>query len=108
MLIVQLTDLHIRPRGVACNRVSETNMLTEQAFRAVRAMRPKPDLVLITGDLTECGLPAEYDNFAAILRRSLPGPVYVVPGNHDRRDILRDRLAHLPGVTADPEFVQYT
>jgi 3',5'-cyclic AMP phosphodiesterase CpdA len=108
MLIVQLTDLHIRPRGVACNRVSETNMLTEQAFRAVRTMRPKPDLVLITGDLTECGLPAEYDNFAAILRHALPGPVYVVPGNHDRRDILRERLAHLPGVCADPDFVQYT
>jgi 3',5'-cyclic AMP phosphodiesterase CpdA len=34
-------------------------------------------------------------------------PVYVVPGNHDRRDNLRACLAHMPGVTADPEFVQY-
>jgi len=108
MLIVQLTDLHVRPRGVACNRVSETNMLTEQAFRAVSRMQPKPDLVLITGDLTECGLASEYDNFAAILRRCLPGPVYVIPGNHDRREVLRERLAHLPGVSADPSFVQYT
>ncbi|HVY14863.1 MAG TPA: phosphodiesterase [Rhodopila sp.] len=108
MLIVQLTDLHVRPRGMACNRVSETNMLTEQALRVVRRMQPQPDLVLITGDLTECGMPAEYENFATILRRALPGPVYVVPGNHDRRGNLRQHLAYLPGVTGDPEFVQYT
>jgi Icc protein len=34
-------------------------------------------------------------------------PVYVVPGNHDRRDNFRKNLAHLPGVTTDPHFVQY-
>ena len=92
MLICQLTDLHVRPVGKPANRVSETNLFTERAFRAVTRLTPRPDMVVITGDLTECGLPAEYDNFAAILRRSLPAPVYVVPGNHDRRDILRDRV----------------
>lgn len=107
MLIVQMTDLHVRPRGQASNRVSETNMLTEQAFRVVRGMRPAPDLVLITGDLTECGLASEYEMFSAILRRSLPGKVYVIPGNHDRRENLRAGLRDLPGVTSDPEFVQY-
>jgi 3',5'-cyclic AMP phosphodiesterase CpdA len=107
MLIVQMTDLHVRPRGQASNRVSETNMLTEQAFRVVRGMRPAPDLVLITGDLTECGLTSEYEMFSAILRRSLPGKVYVIPGNHDRRQNFRAGLRNLPGVTSDPEFVQY-
>jgi Icc protein len=34
-------------------------------------------------------------------------PVYAVPGNHDRRDNFRKILAHLPGVTTDPHFVQY-
>jgi 3',5'-cyclic AMP phosphodiesterase CpdA len=103
MLICQLTDLHVRPVGQAANRVSETNMLTARAFRAVAAFRPRPDAVLITGDLTECGLPAEYDNLAAMMRQSLDLPVYVVPGNHDRRGNFRTALAHLPGVTADPD-----
>jgi 3',5'-cyclic AMP phosphodiesterase CpdA len=107
MLICQLTDLHVRPVGMASNRVSETNMFTERALAAVAAFRPAPDLVLITGDLTECGLPAEYDNLNAILRRTMTMPVHVIPGNHDRRVNLRQALAHLPGVTADPEFVQY-
>jgi 3',5'-cyclic-AMP phosphodiesterase len=30
-----------------------------------------------------------------------------VPGNHDRRDNFRAGLAHLPGVSSDPDFVQY-
>jgi 3',5'-cyclic AMP phosphodiesterase CpdA len=107
MLIAQLTDLHVRPVGVAANRVSETNMLTERACRVAAALRPRPGAVILTGDLTECGLPAEYENLAAILRRALPLPVYVIPGNHDRRDNFRRLLAHLPGVTADPVYVQY-
>ena len=107
MFIAQLTDLHIRPRGVASNRVSETNTLTERACRAVAAITPRADAVIITGDLTECGLPAEYENLAAILRRTLSVPVYVIPGNHDRRDNLRAGLAHLPGVGSDPIYVQY-
>jgi len=108
MLIVQLTDLHVRAAGVPASRVSETNMLTEQAFRAVRALTTPPDMILITGDLTECGVAAEYENLAAILRRSLPNRVYVVPGNHDRREVLRAVMPHLPKISDDPAFVQYT
>src|ERR1700728_5454829 len=107
MLICQLTDLHVRPKGAAANRVSETNMFTERAFRVVAGFTPRPDVVIITGDLTDCGLEAEYANLSAILGRTLSMPVYVVPGNHDRRDNFRAGLAHLPGVSSDPDFVQY-
>lgn len=107
MLIAQLTDLHVRPVGKAANRVVETNTFAERALRAVAALEPLPDVVVITGDLTECGLPAEYANLARMLRQYLAMPVLVIPGNHDRRGALRDGLAHLPGVTADPRFVQY-
>jgi Icc protein len=108
MLICQLTDLHVRPIGIAASRVLETNMLTERACRVVAGFKPQPDVVIITGDLTECGLVAEYANLSAILGRTLMMPVYVVPGNHDRRANLRAGLAHLPGVTRDPDFVQYS
>ena len=62
---------------------------------------------MISGDLTECGLVAEYELLAGLLARTLRMPVYVVPGNHDRRENLRQVLHHLPGVTSDPDFVQY-
>ena len=105
MLICQLTDLHVRPDEAAAN--PETNTLTERACRVAAAFTPLPDVVIITGDLTESGLEAEYANLSAILGRTLAVPVYVVPGNHDQRENLRAGLAHLPGVTADPYFVQY-
>ncbi|HEX4172297.1 MAG TPA: phosphodiesterase [Acetobacteraceae bacterium] len=108
MLICQLTDLHVRPVGKPANRMSETNMFTERAFRAVARLAPRPDVVVITGDLTECGLDQEYANFSHLLRRFLPMPAFVIPGNHDRRSNLRAALKHLPGVTSDPDYVQYT
>lgn len=108
MLIAQLTDLHVRPRGQPANRVAETNMFVERAFRAVAAFTPRPDVILLTGDLTECGLATEYSQLVQLMRRCLPPvPVFVIPGNHDRREQMRESLAHLPNVTADPVYVQY-
>ncbi len=102
MILCQLTDLHLRPPGRLSNDVVDTNRLTEQAFRAVAAFDPRPDAVVITGDLTECGLPEEYAVLVDLLRL-LPMPVFVIPGNHDRRENLRAALA-LPG---DASHVHY-
>jgi 3',5'-cyclic AMP phosphodiesterase CpdA len=107
MLICQLTDLHVRPVGQPANRLSETNMFTERAFRVVARLNPLPDIVVITGDLTDCGLDAEYANLNHLLRKFLPMPVFVIPGNHDRRGNLREGLKHLPGVIANRHYVQY-
>jgi Icc protein len=107
MLICQLTDLHVCAVGVSSNRVSETNTFTARAFRTVAGMKPAPDVVVITGDLTESGMPPEYVNLSTLIRQHLPMPVHVIPGNHDRRDNFRRDLAHLPGVTTDPTYVQY-
>ena len=107
MLICQLTDLHVRAPGAVVARVSETNMLTERAFRRVAALRPTPDAVVITGDLTEVGSAAEYANFRRLIGKYLTMPVYVIPGNHDRRGELRAALPDLPGVITDPVYVRY-
>jgi 3',5'-cyclic-AMP phosphodiesterase len=106
MLIAQLTDLHVCARGRPASRVSETNMFAERAFRAVAAAADRPDVVLLTGDLTENGLAAEYRELAGMLRR-FPLPVFVIPGNHDRRGPLREHLGDLPLVCSDPTFVHY-
>lgn len=104
--LVQLTDLHVRPPGVPSSRVVETNAMAERALRAVAALRPAPDAVVITGDLTECGLAEEYRVLAAMLDRTLAVPVHVIPGNHDRRAEMR---AHLPGVRAAADgFLHHT
>jgi len=80
-------------------------MLTERALRAIAGLQPRPDVLLITGDLTDCGLVEEYEVLARLLGRC-PVPVLMVPGNHDRRDNLRRVFAHLPGMREDREFIQ--
>jgi Icc protein len=107
MLIAQLSDLHVRPRGIPAARVVETNMLVERALAVIAALTPRPDVVVVSGDVTECGRPEEYAMAAELFRRYLTMPVFVVPGNHDRRDNFRAGLGHMPGVTDHPDFVQY-
>lgn len=107
MLICQLSDMHLCREGEAAYRVVETNMLTERAFRAVAALRPHADMLLLTGDLTFDGQEDEYEELLRLLNRHIECPVYVIPGNHDRRGPLRAVLAGLPGVTSHPHFIQY-
>lgn len=106
MLIAQITDLHVRPRGLPAYRVAETNMMTERAIDALIALRPRPDVVLITGDLADCGLVEEYRQLKLFLRR-LDLPVLMVPGNHDRRDSLKEVFADHPLVVEDKDFIQF-
>lgn len=98
MIIAQITDLHARPLGRLCNRVVDSNAMLARAVDALRAVRPAPDVVLATGDLTDTGGIEEYRVLRQELDR-LPMPVYLVPGNHDRREGLREVFgdaAYLP------------
>ncbi|SDU15713.1 phosphodiesterase [Stappia sp. ES.058] len=90
-LIAQITDLHIRPRGLACYRVSETNMLAERAVAALNALAPQPDAVVVTGDLADAPDEREYAGVQRILSR-IKAPVFVIPGNHDSPAMMRDLL----------------
>jgi len=107
MLIAQLSDLHIRPHGTRAYGVVETNPLVERAFQAVAALDPRPDVVILSGDLTDYGLDEEYDILADLIRRHLRMPVYLIPGNHDRRAGMKTRFGHLPGIGDDPDFIHY-
>jgi Icc protein len=73
------------------------------AVESLHALRPAPDAVLVTGDLTEHSHDAEYDQVRELLA-SLDAPLFVLPGNHDDPAALRRHLA-VPGDDAGP--VQY-
>ena len=69
--LIHLTDIHFG---------TEDRGAVEAATDFVQAQAP--DVVVVTGDLTRNGLPAEFEAAARWLER-LPGPVVVTPGNHD-------------------------
>ena len=88
MLIAQLSDPHVRPDGVLYQDVACSNAQFAAAIAELHALDPRPDLVLLSGDLVDEGTPPEYAKLRALLR-GLEIPSLVIPGNHDDRDAFR-------------------
>lgn len=100
MLIAHVSDFH-----VFADR-KETRLVRDDAEIAARKVvadlagfRPALDGVVLTGDLTDGGSAADYALLQDILA-PLSCPVFVLPGNHDKRVTLRaafgDRLPFAP------------
>lgn len=88
-ILAQLTDLHIRePRRLAYGRIDTAPYLRE-TVQSVMRLRQRPHAVVITGDLTDFGRAVEYRHLAELLA-PLTMPVYLMPGNHDDRDQMRE------------------
>jgi Icc protein len=89
VLIAQITDMHVSAPGKLFGKRVDSRAAFERTVTRVLALNPKPDLVLLSGDLAETGAPEEYDFIAAQVAR-LACPVLAVPGNHDvREEMLR-------------------
>ncbi|MCT8971570.1 phosphodiesterase [Microbaculum marinisediminis] len=100
MLIAQISDLHFRVRGVRLFGAVDTYGATQRAIDHLLALTPRPDAVIVTGDLVNDGADEDYAALADLFRR-LPMPVYPIPGNHDRRELVRRHLSYtgvLPSV----------
>ncbi len=107
MLIAQLSDLHIRRPGELAYRRVDTATHLKRCVAHQVAQRPLPDMVVATGDLADFGRPEEYEHLAELLA-PLPMPLYLIPGNHDRRDALRAAFPKHHYLHGGDEFIQYT
>jgi len=75
MLLVQISDIH-------CGSMFRKKTL-QDALEEINAM--SPDVVLVTGDLTEEGIMTEFQTIAAQLKKLKAEKVIYVSGNHDYR-----------------------
>lgn len=82
MLIAHLSDLHVCADGVAHRAPIDLDAALHNGFAALAALDPRPDVILVTGDVADDGDPVAYAR-AVDLLRGLKRPVVVVPGNHD-------------------------
>lgn len=107
MLIAQISDLHIVEKNKHWLSEPATEV-TERLLRTIsyiNALNPIPDVVLLTGDATDDGSQASYVHLKELLE-SLKVPLYVIPGNHDRREEMRAAfLAH--SYMPSKGFIQY-
>ena len=106
-LVAQITDMHIRPSGKKAYGVVDTEAMLRAAVSSLLAGSRQPDMVIGSGDLTDCGLIEEYELLRDILS-PLPMPVYLIPGNHDRRENLRQVFGGEGYLPMTGEFLHYT
>jgi Icc protein len=86
--IAQISDLHIKPPGsLAYGRV-DTAKAAEGCVRTLNEFRPRPDLVVISGDLADTPTAEEYEHLKRLLA-PLQLPFVGIPGNHDSRQMMR-------------------
>ena len=104
---VQLTDTHIRAKGQLAYKRVDTAAFLGKAVSSIESMHLKPDAVILTGDLTDFGRVEEYEHLAELLA-PLTMPYYLLPGNHDAPDVMRQCFVghDYLGQVGDP--VQYT
>jgi 3',5'-cyclic-AMP phosphodiesterase len=88
VLIAQISDLHIKPPGVLAYGRVDTASALERCVAALNAFTPKPDLVVISGDLADTPIAEEYENLKRLLA-PLKLPFVGIPGNHDSRELMR-------------------
>jgi 3',5'-cyclic-AMP phosphodiesterase len=98
--IAHLSDMHVGSNHFVSN-------LLNRAITEINDM--KPDMVIVSGDLTEDGFRQQYLAAKAYLENIACDRMLVIPGNHDSRNVgyvhfediygSRNTVEYLPGVT---------
>ena len=106
--ILQISDTHLSPR----NELFRANL----ARIATWAEEARPDLIVVTGDLSLDGADHDEDlGFAIEQLRALPAPVLSLPGNHDvgshaatmpHQPVNADRLARFRRIVGPDRWIR--
>lgn len=104
MIIAQISDTHIlapSPDQAAAASRAET---LRRCIADIN--RQGVDVVVHTGDNAHNGTREEYASLREILA-DLDAPLFLIPGNRDRRETLREAFAHLSYLPRNGEFLHY-
>lgn len=103
MLIAQITDVHLGFDPINPDEFNRRRL--DATLKVLRGLDPRPDLLLVTGDIANDGDDSvSYARWAEAIA-GLPFPVCPAMGNHDSRAPF---LRQFPGTGTADGFVQYT
>lgn len=95
MLIGQLSDLHLKKGAAPAYNAADTAARFESTIDYISRCGSKPDIYIITGDISDDGSPDSYDLLKFYLEK-LEAPALVIPGNHDNKENLTLVFDHHP------------
>ncbi|MDC0604905.1 metallophosphoesterase, partial [Amylibacter sp.] len=90
--ILQISDTHIVAKGPLVSNVLDTASTLEKLIIRINQLQDKHndiEGILVSGDISDDGSPASYQRFKSIMA-SIGLPTYVIPGNHDNRENMRE------------------
>lgn len=95
LLVAQITDTHLFARADDRLLGLQTIESFQAVLRRLHGLERKPDLLLLTGDLSQDGSAESYSTLQTLLK-PLDIPTYWVPGNHDEPDVMAEVLHQAP------------
>lgn len=101
VLIAQISDLHIKAHGRLSYKKVDTYNALLRAIATLNGLTPRPDAVVITGDLVDFGTAEEYQTLRQALA-TMALPFYLMAGNHDDRQALRAAFPDHPYLQQGP------
>ncbi len=103
MIIAQISDTHIAlDTPDADRRIRDF----ENTIADINALDPAPDVIIHTGDVVHNGRQDEYAEAVRILSQA-KAPVYVIPGNKDKRTNLRAAFSPRGYLEPGSDFIEY-
>jgi len=104
--LLQLSDLHSREPGRLAYGRLDTAPYLRQAIDTILRLAQRPDAIILTGDLADFGRLEEYAHLRRLLA-PLSMPIYLMPGNHDDRERMRQSFPEHAYLGSNG-FVQYS
>ena len=104
MLIAQISDTHIEAKSSTGPDGADRALNLRQCVADIN--RQDVDVVVHTGDCVHRGDPGAYAHLREILD-DLCAPLFIVPGNRDRRGELSDAFEHLASLPPPGDFLHY-
>jgi 3',5'-cyclic AMP phosphodiesterase CpdA len=95
VLVAQISDLHIKRPGVLAYGKVDTAAALMRCVAELNRLRPRPQIVVVTGDLVDTPAADEYGHLIRLLA-PLEIPIAVIPGNHDARALVQAQFPAQP------------
>ncbi len=89
--LVQITDTHLGDQPGEALLGMDTDQSLAHVIDLINQERPSPEMLLATGDLSNCGSPASYERFQAATQHIAPHTLWL-PGNHDALPAMKQTM----------------